>query len=653
MKYTLNYSLPLIEPAVDTIRSDSGDNLWKQLNALSAATDQALHLESATSMKRRGPVPEGQDLNTLLEPGEYEVPGIISLDSFKNGPSQQGDLVDIQPGVLVVRTVEPGLTIQELRGYAAGGMWVRGNANRTYTAWTRWRQVAAGYVSGRLPSGINVDSYSGGAYRGQWYVVDRSTAETLRNLPANVPGLLDVFSPTSVLAMQEYRSFEPVSRRWTRTRDMRSGPWSSWTLEGASAGSAGSGDSAAANRLLVEAFTRRRGGKRGTGGTGAVAFRFDHNVEPFKSKVLPRFTARGLPATLAVVADMLDPGYPRDPATTVTWPEIQGWAHNSGIEPAWHSKTHEPANSSAAITSEIVGGYEKIAGNLPQCAIETALMVGVGETYYEGFGPVDSPSKFYDTEAGRLFLRTFAVTNGHMGGYFRALTGQPQQGVAHETIEAYASAADIVALIKEAQDTGSGLCMMAHPSNLDAPGFITSAILDEVLNYVATERDAGRLTVLTHSGLLMADASTGYIHSLTMDGHFSRGLEKWTGAGWATSVEGGVTWAKSPADSTELYQDLRFTRRYALSGGARELVVKARSQDGGTIRLNVRDKSTYSTLNASKSFTVPADNTPAEYRIPLVIPYSPTGYPSMTISTAVSRISGGRIDITDIRLQTI
>lgn len=605
---------------------------------------------STTTVRLRGKLADGTNLNTVTTPGEYDVTSAASLNSLLNGPVQQGDLDSVQPGTLTVRTAGAGLTVQELRGYNAGGCWARSNTNLSYTAWTRWRQVSSGYVSGKLPADANADTYAAGAYRGAWVVADQASADTIRNLPVKVPGLLDVLSLASTMPMQEYRSFESVPRRWTRTRDVAGGkPWGAWVLEGGSSG----GSATDANRLLVEAFTRRRGGRRGTGGTGAIAFRFDHNVEPFKNKVLPRLIARGIPATLAVVADMLDPGYSRDPATTVTWQEIQGWAHNHGIEPAWHSKTHEVADNIQAITSEIVGGYEKIATNLPQCAIETALMVGVSGTYYGGFGPVDSPAKFYDTEAGRLFLRTVAVTNGHMGGYFRPLTGQPQQGLAHETIEAYASAADIIALIREAQDTGSGLCVMMHPSNLDAPGYITSAILDEVLNYVAAERNAGRLAVLTHSGLLMADASTSYVHSLTTDGRFSRGLESWVGAGWTSAVDAGTTWAASPVTNGELYQDLRFTRRYALSGGARELVVKARSRDGGTLRLNVSDRSAYSTMNAAREFIVPAGSAPAEYRMPLIVPYSPTGYPSMTIRTAISRIAGGSIEITDVRLQTV
>lgn len=44
MKYT-SHNLPIIEPATDMIRSDTGDNLWKQLNSLSMAVNNAISVE--------------------------------------------------------------------------------------------------------------------------------------------------------------------------------------------------------------------------------------------------------------------------------------------------------------------------------------------------------------------------------------------------------------------------------------------------------------------------------------------------------------------------------------------------------------------------------------------------------------------------------
>lgn len=43
--YTVPHSLPVIEPATDTIRSATGDNLWKQINALASSANNAISAE--------------------------------------------------------------------------------------------------------------------------------------------------------------------------------------------------------------------------------------------------------------------------------------------------------------------------------------------------------------------------------------------------------------------------------------------------------------------------------------------------------------------------------------------------------------------------------------------------------------------------------
>lgn len=603
-------------------------------------------VEIDASLKHLGTVPAGQDLRKLVTPGIYDMPSVALMDGYINGPRQQGDLDNPQPGTFIVRRTTNSLVSQTLYSYGGSGIWVVGAANTAHTAWTRWYQAAADRLAGIIPAESNVLSYSGGLLRGDWLVTAEAAA-TITNLPEQLPGLLSVLSPRSDMAMLVFRSFEAKSRTWSITRAIPN-PWNAWELEGGGGASAGTDT----NRLLVEAATRRRGGRRGTSGVGVINMRYDHNIAAFKAKVLPLHAARSMPATLALPADVLDPGYSRDDHTTVTWPEVQTWFHNHGIEPAWHSKTHQPADSPAAWESEIAEGYNKLAANLPQCKIEVGLQIGTTGSMWGGMLPIDSPQKLHGTAAGRLLLSTVPISSGHMGGYFRPLTGQIQQGLAHETIERlsdYPDAASIIALIQEAQDTASGLSLMLHPNMLDTTGYITTSTLAAVLDYLEAERDAGRVEVLTYSGMSVSDASTSYQHDLLVDGGFKSGLTKWTGTGWTTSTSSGKTWALSPSDTTGLRQDLRFTRRYGLSGCPRELVVRVKADAATVVRLNVRDTSSYSTMNATKDFAIGAGEE-RTIRLPVGVPYSATGYPSMTIRTEISRISGGRFSITDARM---
>lgn len=89
MKYTPAHSLPLIEPATDLIRSASGDNLWKQLNAAMTAVDAALTKELASTIRFRGPLPSGADLNTYqgeAYAGIWSAPTSGIVASLLNAP---------------------------------------------------------------------------------------------------------------------------------------------------------------------------------------------------------------------------------------------------------------------------------------------------------------------------------------------------------------------------------------------------------------------------------------------------------------------------------------------------------------------------------------------------------------------------------------
>ena len=588
-----------------------------------------------------GVVATGTDCNTLTTQGIWSVTGNSLLESLVNGPVAQGDLDAPRPGSLLVLRTSNGILTQTLHSYAGGGVYYRASANLAGTSWGRWRQAENGQVMGVVPAGGNALTYTGGAYRGDWLVTEERAASIV-NLPEPVPGVLQVLSPSSQLALLVFRSVETSgSRVWVNTR-VGSGAWSGWQLEGG-----GSGGGSDAPRLIADEAARRRGGRIGTNGRGAINLRYDHNAEDFKTKVLPLLVARGLPCTLAMPADVLDGDYAADPPTTVTWAEVQEWALQHGVEMAWHSKTHGPADTPSAWESEIVGGYTKLRAALPLVKIDVGIQIGTTGSMWGGLLPIDSPAKLHGTPAGRLMLETIPIVNGHSGGYFRPLTGQIGQGLAHETIEStdsYPDAASIIALMTEARDTASGLSVMIHPNQLDKAGRITTATLTTVLDWLAAERDAGRIDVLTYGGLSVADESTDYRHTLIRNGSMST-LAEWTHTGW--TVAGG--WAVSPATTAEAYQDTRFTRRQGLTGVPRELVAEVSADTAATVRLRVRDTTSYSTLDASRDVAIPAGQT-RTVRLPFTIPYSPTGYPTMWLRSSLARVSGGQVKVRHVRL---
>lgn len=78
--YTVPHNLPVIEPAIDPIRSATGDNLWKQINALAASTNNAISAEGgrAEEAAREYTSDEVNKDRTRLGNLEVTVPKVLA-----------------------------------------------------------------------------------------------------------------------------------------------------------------------------------------------------------------------------------------------------------------------------------------------------------------------------------------------------------------------------------------------------------------------------------------------------------------------------------------------------------------------------------------------------------------------------------------------
>ncbi|MDQ0678109.1 hypothetical protein QFZ30_001491 [Arthrobacter pascens] len=107
---------------------------------------------------------------------------------------------------------------------------------------------------------------------------------------------------------------------------------------------------------------------------------------------------------------------------------------------------------------------------------------------------------------------------------------------------------------------------------------------------------------------------------------------------------GEITFATTTT-GTPLTQTLSFARKEAYLGGARELVYRVRAAAGAVVRASV----TGTGISATKDHTLAASTAWVEVRKPLVIPANLSG----ALTAAVGRVSGGAVEITDVRLQSI
>lgn len=361
--------------------------------------------------------------------------------------------------------------------------------------WTGWQPLHP--TSGVLTLEHDLDDLTEDA---DWTPPDSSVAAAL-GIPVGASGLEGVgrLRVRRALTNPVYSAY--VMQTWemldgSRIRRVLWGnQWRAW--ERATAGGDGL---AMRHEMLKDDFTRRIGAVS-TAGRSAVTLRFDHGLTNFKNTILPLLRARGLTATVAMNSRTWDAA--ENSGTTQA--EADSW---TDIEFANHSATHQDAPTYTDQVDEIVTGRDELAAQLPDHRINGFILPGVGGTQYGGFGIGSSPTEFADSTAGRLILGHHAWSTGHIAGTKnRTLDGRIRQGQDHYTYESAS-----VQFVKNEIDAtinlgGRGLVLMMHPRLLNTSGYITTAQLTEILDYIVQRRDAGDLVNLTLSEMMVADAT--------------------------------------------------------------------------------------------------------------------------------------------------
>lgn len=260
-----------------------------------------------------------------------------------------------------------------------------------------------------------------------------------------------------------------------------------------------SGLAGVANALRVQEF-RDAMGTVNTNGRGAVALRFDHGLANFDTKIRPLLEARNIPYSLALSARNFNAGE----NAGVTAAMVNGWT----LAEVWNhgANQHQDQSSVSGLTDQIVKGKEELQAALPNKKIWGYAVPGTGGTGQGGFNGGATVEEFYTTLAGDLILTNHAVSSGSFPGTARrVIDGRIRQGMAHFTIEAQ-TVSRIKLEIDNAISNRTGNQLMMHPSLLDTTGYLTTAQLTEVLDYIVSKRDSGELVVLSPYQMMVADA---------------------------------------------------------------------------------------------------------------------------------------------------
>lgn len=366
--------------------------------------------------------------------------------------------------------------------------------------------VLSGYVKPKpIPSGTDLLTLD----TGWWYNRLTSVAGTMLNRPQGVtdgPFMVHMVRTPFGHSTITYYGYSGTAGGLfeNHTGNAAHTAWVGWRrLDGTTGGgiTQGSGLAGFANILRTQMF-RDAMGPVTTGGKGAIAFRFDHGLSKFNSIMRPLLEARGIKYSLALSARNFNAGENAGVTASMvnSWTGAEVWNHGAN--------QHQDESSVAGLTDQIVTGLAELQAALPNKQIWGYAVPGTGGSGQGGFFGGATAEQFYETAAGDLILTNHAVSSGSMSGTSRRpLDGRIRQGMAHFTIEAQ-TVARIKSEIDNAISNKTGNQLMMHPNLLNTEGYLTTAQLVEVLDYVVAKRDAGDLVVLSPYEMVVGQLST-------------------------------------------------------------------------------------------------------------------------------------------------
>lgn len=359
---------------------------------------------------------------------------------------------------------------------------------------TREQDVASkGYVDAQnsflapmlLTSG-NIDTMRAASDAGEYVVSSANAAALITGWPTSGAGYLlnRTFGvPTQCVIAYTGAGPKIYWREWSPGGQV----WSDWVEVGQ--GGAGSEDVALQHRIRADQAAKRHGYTVPTNGRGVVMLRFDDYPQDFIAKVLPLLRKYDMPAYWACTVRHVEQEQPTD------WAVVQDWFLQDGVRIWNHSKTHSNSTTTKDIFDNIVGAADYFESKMPHVAIDGWVQPGTGTNKpYQDF-ETNRPESYWGTYAGRLIMQRHGIVNGGTGGYMQPMGGDAV-AQSHFTFEAV-TAEGFKKEVKLAQSGPYALSMMAHPKFLGTTGYMSLADFESCLAWLAAERDAGRLMVLT------------------------------------------------------------------------------------------------------------------------------------------------------------
>lgn len=486
-----------VTPMVEQVAADYIASNPAVVDAAAAAVDANPKIATIeAALPWRGRIPDGTDLNTLRTPGVWAIATTTSAATLTNLPVPYSGIVKVW------QTAGTNVWTQEFSG--SGSLTNPENytrITRSTTTWGAWEPNRE--AKGPIPVGTNLATFRASGY---WVITNASAVTGLPALTGNIYAVLHVVALPSVISAVgsqtlrvyasdgSYRIFERVAISTT---------FPAWEEKGvpAPAPATASSDAGLTNSLLIQDWSRRMGGRKKVT-TATVAFRFDHGLANFNTKVRAELDSRNFKYSLALCSGQWD----RAENAGVTPAMVNAWVVAKQAEIWNHSKDHGSGdNSEAAWKAAILDGLTELRAQLPAAQIDGFAPPGSSGTNFGGFINGATMEEFYNTDGGKFILSHHAVSAGYIGPSTRWQDGTPRQGLAHYTLDTY-TLAQVQTIIQGAQAGKRAVQFMLHPSLLDTADKITAATFVSILDYVQGEVTAGRLNVVSPYEQLLTDA---------------------------------------------------------------------------------------------------------------------------------------------------
>lgn len=461
-----------------------------------AASEAYVDTALLASLPYMGDLPDGTDFDTKRPRGIYAVRSQASAFTMSNIPAPYA-------GILFEDTPSTVARSQVYIGSGTGGYPSRHTRiTRSSTTWGGpW--ASDRNMQGFLPSGTDLNAFQNAGD----YIITPEIAATLIGWPAWLPAsyaTLNVIAEVRAIAFggsQTLRALLPDGEYRVLDRISAGETFVEWPTDPDA-----ELDPGLSNSVLMQDWSRRMGGRKKVT-TATAAFRFDHGLANFDSKIRAEVESRGFKYSLALCSGQ----WSRTENVGVTPAMVDSWVAAGKAEIWNHTKDHNSGDGTeAGWKAAVLDGLTELRAQLPSAQIDGFAIPGSVGTDIGGLTDALTLDQFHATPGGRFVLSHHAVASGYVADDTRWQDGEPRQALGHYTLDAR-SLVEVQTLIAGAQAERRAIQFMLHPSRLDTVGYMTTAEFVAILNYIQGEQAAGRLKVVSPYEQLLTDV-TGTVH---------------------------------------------------------------------------------------------------------------------------------------------